>query len=32
LINEEDFLLAKYLRDETPSWTPRIVELSYRVC
>ena len=28
LINEEAFLLAKYLRNERESWTPRIVELS----
>jgi hypothetical protein len=26
LINEEAFLFAKYLRDEKPSWRPRIVE------
>jgi hypothetical protein len=25
LINEEAFLLAKYLRDETKTWTPRII-------
>ena len=24
LINEEALLLAKYLRDERPTWTPRI--------
>jgi CRISPR/Cas system-associated endonuclease Cas1 len=28
LINEETFLLAKYLRDEKPTWTPIIVSLS----
>jgi len=28
LINEEAYLLAKYLRDETPSWKPRIVQLT----
>jgi CRISPR-associated protein Cas1 len=28
LINEEAFLFAKYLRDEKPTWHPRIVELS----
>jgi hypothetical protein len=27
LINEEAFLLARYLRDERNVWTPRIVEL-----
>jgi CRISPR-associated protein Cas1 len=28
LIGEEAFLLAKYLRDEKPTWNPRIVTLS----
>jgi CRISPR-associated protein Cas1 len=28
LINEEAFLFAKYLRDEKPTWSPRIVALS----
>lgn len=28
LISEEAFLFAKYLRGETPTWHPRIVELS----
>jgi CRISPR-associated protein Cas1 len=28
LINEEAFLFAKYLRDEKPSWSPRIIDLS----
>ena len=28
LISEETFLFAKYLRDEKPTWNPRIVELS----
>lgn len=28
LIGEEAFLFAKYLRDEKPTWNPRIVELS----
>jgi CRISPR-associated protein Cas1 len=28
LINEEALLFAKYLRDEKPTWHPRIVELS----
>ena len=28
LIGEEAFLFAKYLRDEKPTWHPRIVELS----
>jgi hypothetical protein len=28
MINEEAFLLARYLRDERKAWTPRIVELS----
>jgi CRISPR-associated protein Cas1 len=28
LINEEALLFAKYLRDEKPTWNPRIVELS----
>jgi len=28
LINEEACLLAKYLRDETSSWQPRIVQLT----
>jgi hypothetical protein len=28
LINEEALLLARYLRDEKPSWHPRIVALS----
>jgi CRISPR-associated protein Cas1 len=27
LINEEAFLLAKYVRSEKPNWTPRIAEL-----
>jgi hypothetical protein len=27
LINEEAFLLAKYLRNEKPSWQPRIPDL-----
>jgi CRISPR-associated protein Cas1 len=27
LINEEAFLLAKYMRGEKPNWTPRIAEL-----
>ena len=27
LINEEAFLFAKYLRDERPTWIPRIAEL-----
>jgi len=27
LINEEAFLLARYLRDENKEWNPRIVEL-----
>jgi CRISPR-associated endonuclease Cas1 len=27
LINEEAFLLAKYMMDEKPNWTPRIAEL-----
>jgi hypothetical protein len=28
LINEETFLLAKYLRNERKDWTPRIAVLS----
>lgn len=28
LINEEAFLFAKYLRDEKPTWQPRVVGLS----
>lgn len=28
LISEEALLFAKYLRDEKPTWTPRIVALS----
>ena len=28
LINEEALLFARYLRDEEPTWTPRIVDLS----
>jgi len=28
LINEEAFLFARYLRDEKPTWNPRIVALS----
>jgi CRISPR-associated protein Cas1 len=28
LISEEAFLFAKYLRDEKPTWNPRIVDLS----
>jgi CRISPR-associated protein Cas1 len=28
LINEEAFLFAKYLRDEKPTWQPRVVKLS----
>jgi hypothetical protein len=28
LINEEALLLAMYLRDEKPTWHPRMVELS----
>ena len=28
LISEEAFLFAKYLRDEKPTWHPRIVDLS----
>jgi CRISPR-associated endonuclease Cas1 len=28
LINEEAFLLAKYLRDERKAWIPRIVEMT----
>jgi len=27
LINEEALLFAKYLRDERPTWVPRIAEL-----
>jgi hypothetical protein len=28
LINEEAFLFAKFLRDEKPTWKPRIVGIS----
>lgn len=28
LISEEALLFAKYLRDEKPTWNPRIVDLS----
>lgn len=28
LINEDAMLFAEYLRDEKPTWHPRIVELS----
>jgi hypothetical protein len=27
LINEEAYLLAQYLRNEKPSWTPRLVSV-----
>jgi hypothetical protein len=28
LISEEALLFARYLRDEKPTWNPRIVDLS----
>jgi hypothetical protein len=30
LVNEEAFLLTKFLRNETKMWIPRIVPLAYR--
>jgi hypothetical protein len=31
LINEEALLFAKYLRNETPAWSPRIARLNFSI-